>query len=100
MRNFGAFNIQFYQGGGYGTMDFFFDMNTSETRVFMKDFVMERSSGYTWFSEYLDAQNPFVSLEKLNFLYPMGYRGYTFPLMNVVEIQLLMRDNTERIYRH
>lgn len=40
MKYYGEVNIQFYQGDGYGTMDFFFNFNTGETRIEMKDFIL------------------------------------------------------------
>lgn len=91
--------IQFYQADGYGTMVFSFDFDKGETHVRMKDFVMDGKHNFMWFSEFIEQNNPFDSLERLSFLYPMWYRGYTFPLINVTSITL-MKDGKDIIYKH
>ena len=100
MQMYGEVNIQFYQSGWHGTMDFFFNFSTWETRIEMKDFVMDGTHKFMWFSEYLDSHNPFQEKNKLNFLYPMWYRGFVFPMIWVTKIVLKTREGKSHEYSH
>ncbi len=98
MKYYGEVNIQFYQGDGYGTMDFFFNFNTGETRIEMKDFILWGDRDFEWFSEYLNKNNPFQNKERLNFLYPMWYRWFIFPMIWVTKIVLRTREKQRYEY--
>lgn len=100
MQIYGEVNIQFYQSDGHGTMDFFFNFNTGETRIEMKDFVMWSDMSYMWFSEYLNQNNQFEEKQKLNFLYPMWYRWFTFPMIWVTKIVLKTPEGQRHEYSH
>jgi len=47
-------------------------------------------------SELFDENNPFETNEKLNFIFPLWYRGFVFPLINVTKITIVsQKDNRE-----
>ena len=89
------FNNPDFQCGG---ISFRWDLDKWETIIKMNDFPYHFWNKLLWFSEYLDQENPFKNKERLNFLFPFGYRWWVFPIINLKEIQIKLRDGKRKNY--
>lgn len=99
-KTFWNVNLQFVQlCGMWWHMDFNFNLEKWETSIKMYDFYDLENFWGKWFSEFLTNNNPFKDRIRINMLFPMGYRGWVFPLINLTEIRL-ERNGKEQIFKH
>lgn len=76
------------------------NLNKWESVLKINDFPYHFWDQLLWFSEFLNKEKPFADIERLNFLFPLGYRGWVFPVINLKEIHVKMRDGWVKIYRY
>lgn len=74
------------------------DFKNATTKLIIEDVYIQNNNKLILLSEILNENNPFENLEKLNFILPMGYRGFHFPLLNVTEIKINIQDWPQKIY--
>lgn len=81
------------------SISFNWNLDQWETIIKINDFPYHFWGKSLWFSEFLDKENPFSDKEKLNFLFPLWYRWWVFPIINLKEFQVKLKNGTVKTYR-